>query len=265
MASLLGGVFYFCNMAYTDHTNPDTAAVFGAVAPNYDAAFKNSFDRAEEEFIFNNYIMPHIGRSDVLDIGCGTGLVKKLADRFLFGPSSYTGVDFSIPMIEQAVKNNPVTALSRPRFVAKDMVEFMDQCVPESYDVVVAMYFPMNYCLYPPKRIYQAVKRVLKPGGRLITHVATSRYGARESHIVSAGNMRRYYHHTNDAHWLGDNIPKGMKLGDVSGINYFIERYRRSLQLCPKAINKKLFAYDQRRGVLTGATPYMYILNIEKL
>lgn len=265
MALLLGGVFYFCAMPYTDHTNPDTAAQFSAIAPVYDSAFKNPFDRAEEEFIFDNYILPYIGRNDVLDIGCGTGLVKKLSDRFLFGPSSYTGVDYSVDMIVQAHKNHPVTALSRPQFFTQDMLDFMDNSKPESYHAIVSMYFPMNYCQYPPKRIYQAAKRILKPGGRLITHVATARYAARKSHIVSAGNMRRYYHHTNDAHWLGDNIPKGMKLGDVAGVNYFIERHRKALEYCPKAINKKLFAYDQRRGVQAGAIPYMYILNIEKL
>lgn len=251
-------------MPYTDHTNQDTAAHFSAVANKYDAAFTNSFDQAEEEFIFDKYILPYIGRNDVLDIGCGTGLVKKLSDRFLFGPSSYTGVDYSDDMVNQARINHPVTLLSRPNFFTQDMVEFMDNSPAESYHTVVAMYFPMNYCQYPPKRIYQAANRILKPGGRLIAHVATSRYGARKSHIVSAGNMRRYYHHTNDANWLGDNIPKGMIIEEVAGINYFIEKYRSHLQYCPKSINKKLFAYDQRIGERSGATPYMYILNIEK-
>lgn len=263
MASLLGGVFYFCIMPYTDHTNPDTAAEFGAVASQYDSAFNNPFDRAEEQFIFD-YIQPHISNKYILDIGCGTGLVKRLTDRYLFR-AMYTGVDYSKEMIDVANQMYPnKTALDNHKFVCADMVEYMDAVKPEYYDAVVAMYFPMNYCQHPPKRIYQAAKRILRPGGSLITVVATSRYAARKSHIVRAGNMRRYYHPTNDQFWEGDNLPKGMEITEKHGVNYFIEKYRAQLQYCPTAINKKLFELDQRRGMQAGVLPYIYILNITK-
>lgn len=252
-------------MPYTDHTNPDTAGAFNAVASRYDSAFDNSFDRAEEQFIFDRYIYPHIKNRYILDLGCGTGLIKRLSDRYVFRPQ-YTGVDYAPEMIAKAKQLHPKnTVLDTHRFFCDDMVAFMDTERPCWYDAIVAMYFPLNYCMYPPEVVYHSANRILRPGWRLILVVATPRYAARASHIVSAGNMRRYYHVGSADAWHGPKaLPAGMELVEHNGVNYFIERYRHALQHCPTVINQKLFEWDQRRGIKAGATPYMYILNIAK-
>ena len=252
-------------MPYTDHTNPDTTAAFDAVAPFYDIHFSSRFDRAEEDVIAERFL--HLCQiADVLDIGCGTGLVKKLTDRFLFHPRSYTGVDLSSDMIDQAVLRygkQRKTLYDTPfRFVKDDMLDFMQQQPSETFDVVTSMYFPMNYTDHSAPLIYEAVLDVLRPGGHFINVMASSRYVARKSHIVSAGNMRRFFEP--NEHYLSE-IPKGFKVVSIVGFNYFIERYRFWLGLCPTIVCKAMFRFDQIRGEKSGMKPYFYGIHLQKL
>lgn len=269
-------------MPYTDHTNPDTTAAFDAVAPFYDVHFSNRFDRAEEEIIADRFL--HLCQlADVLDIGCGTGLVKKLTDRFLMKPRTYTGVDKSPGMIAEAIRyfvgsdeminlvlSNPklqpasgaVIPKVQSKFAVDDMVHYMWSQPRESVDVVTSMYFPMNYTEHPPSHVYNAALNVLRPGGHFINIMASSRYVARKSHIVSAGNMRRFFEP--NEHYLSE-IPKGFKVMAIVGFNYFIERYRFWLGLCPTIICKAMFRFDQIRGEKSDMKPYFYGIHLQKL
>ena len=257
-------------MPYTDHTNPDTTAAFDAVAPFYDVHFSSRYDRAEEEVIADRFL--HLcQRADVLDIGCGTGLVKKLTDRFLFRPRSYVGVDKSAQMILEGAKyfglkdlgaKSPKVRMGDSGFVIDDMVNYMWSQPRESVDVVTSMYFPMNYTEHPPKHVYHAALNVLRPGGHFINIMASSRYVARKSHIVSAGNMRRFFEP--NEHYLSE-IPKGFKVVAIVGFNYFIERYRFWLGLCPTIVCKAMFRFDQIRGEKSGMKPYFYGIHLQKL
>lgn len=252
-------------MPYTDHTNPDTTAAFDTVAPFYDFHFSSRFDRAEEEVIKDRFfhLLQH---ADVLDIGCGTGIVKKLADRLLFRPRSYTGVDLSGEMLEQAVTRygkQRETLYDMPfRFVKDDMVNYMWSQPRESVDMVTSMYFPMNYTEHPPRHVYNAALNVLRPGGHFINIMASSRYAARKSHIVSASNMRRFFEP--NEHYLSE-IPKDFKVVAIVGFNYFIEKYRFWLGLCPTVVCKAMFRFDQIRGEKSGMKPYFYGIHLQKV
>lgn len=257
-------------MAYTDHTNPDTTCEFNQVAPQYDRHFDNRFDRAEENVLFARFghLLQH---ADVLDIGCGTGLVKRLSDRMLFRPRTYTGVDSSADMIVEASKKYGLTDLAIPSpktspygasgFAVDDMVEFMWAQPPASYDVVISFYFPMNYCRQHPREVYEAVSNVLRPGGHFINVMASSRYAVRGSHIVRAANLRRYFepneYYLNDCRGL-------LKPIAIVGFNYFIERYRRWLEFCPQSVIEAMFRFDQIRGEKSKMTPYFYGIHLQK-
>ena len=243
-------------MSYTDHTNPDTALEYDRVAPDYDQRFSNSFDRAEEEFIFDQF-RNHIRAADILDIGCGTGLVKRLADMDLFKPRSYVGIDYSAKMIEQAKFNHPDA-----RFFLGDMLEIMDAMAPESFDTVVAMYCPLNYCEHHHSKVYASVKRILREGGVFINVVASSRYAVRKSHVVSAGNMRRYF---DEGVYHIKAMEDQFLLKRIIRTNFAIEKYRPWLQRCPKAVNKMLFKFDSDQFTGgSGKTPLLYTFILEK-
>lgn len=242
-------------MAYTDHTNPNTATEYDRVANAYDSKFANSFDAAEEEYIYDQfgYLLRN---ADVLDIGCGTGLVKRLADRDLFKMRSYAGVDYSEKMISQAKENHP-----DGRFFLGDMLEFMNQCDPNSFDTVVAMYCPLNYCEHHPAKVYAAVKRILRRDGTFINVVASSRYAARQSHVVSASNMRQYF---DESPYHVGLMEDQFLLKKIVGTNYAIEKYRGWLQRCPKLVNKMLFKFDSEQFKQSSKKPLLYTFILEK-
>jgi SAM-dependent methyltransferase len=265
-------------MPYTDHTNPDTAAAFDKVAPTYDAMFSGPFRRAEESVIFDRFA--HLFQlADVLDIGCGTGRVKRLTDKLLFKPRSYTGVDMSFGMLMAAMENHkdaqfisqdhavpkppvkPDVNGYRPKFIHAEMLNFMLSQPAESYDVVSAMNFPANYCITPPFELCQAVHHVLRPGGHFINIMATSRYAARPDAPVPASNMRRFFFFRkpdlNVFTWR-------FELVAVEGYNYYAEKYRRWLNLCPQAINRMMFRLDQSAGQENNKLPYIYAIHLTK-
>lgn len=257
-------------MPYTVHTQPNTTDEFNQVAPKYDQWFNNRFDRAEESFLFIRYghLLQH---ADVLDIGCGTGIVKKYADKLLFGPRSYVGVDKSAAMILEGVmrfglndlkQKSPKVRFGQNGFVIADMVDYMNNdCPPESFDVVTSWYFPMNYCEHEPPQVYEAVARVLRPGGHFINIMASSRYVMRPSHIVSANNLRRFFE---DNDWYRGQIPSSLNVVSITGFNYLIEKYRRWLNLCPQVVIEAMFRFDQRMGEKSGAKPYFYGIHLQK-
>lgn len=257
-------------MAYTDHTNPDTTGEFNQVAPKYDRHFDNRFDRAEENVLFARF--GHLlQNADVLDIGCGTGLVKRLSDRLLFCPRTYTGVDSSADMIVEASKKYGLADLAIPSpktspygasgFAIDDMVEFMWAQPPASYDVVTSFYFPMNYCQQHPREVYEAVSHVLRPGGHFINVMASSRYAVRGSHIVRDANLRRYFEPNN--HYMSP-IYGYFKPVAIVGLNYFIERYRPWLKFCPQSVIEAMFRFDQILGEKSSMMPYIWAMDLQK-
>ena len=250
-------------MPYTDHTNPNTADHFNVVAKGYDQHFNNRFDRAEENALFDRY--GHLLQlADVLDIGCGTGLVKRLSDRLLFRPRTYTGIDASPEMIAQATRlAYPADNMyqNTTTFFVDDMVTFMRSQPAECYDVVTSWYFPMNYCEQEASTVYEAVARVLRPGGHFVNIMASSRYVMRPSHIVSANNLRRFF---DDNDWYRGQIPDSLKVVSITGFNFLIEKYRRWLNLCPQGVIEAMFRFDQSIGEKSGAKPYIYGIHLQK-
>ncbi|HRI60112.1 MAG TPA: methyltransferase domain-containing protein [Saprospiraceae bacterium] len=251
-------------MPYTDHTDPDTIQKFNEVAEGYDLHFSNRFDRAEENVLFERY--SHLlQRADVLDIGCGTGLVAMLAykqmntPRLKMTPNSYTGIDVSEKMLEIAARR---IKTPRSQVLAADMVDFMNhRCAPEEFDVVTSWYFPMNYCEHEPPQVYEAVARVLRPGGHFINIMASSRYVMRPSHIVEASNLRRFFE---DNEWYRGQIPPSLNVVSITGFNFLIEKYRRWLNLCPQSVIEAMFRFDQIRGEKSGMKPYFYGIHLQK-
>ncbi|MGN1019653.1 MAG: class I SAM-dependent methyltransferase [Aristaeellaceae bacterium] len=97
--------------------------------------------------------------SDLLDAGCGTGAMLSLFLRDCPG-KRYTGIDLSGKMIAAALSKR----LDGVRFVTGDCenLPFAD----DSFDVVTCS---MSFHHYPnPDQFFQSLRRVLRPGGRLI-------------------------------------------------------------------------------------------------
>lgn len=132
------------------------------------------FDRAAEKFDDNDPSVYNMCRkdypdvlaevmkepfSDLLDAGCGTGAMLAMFQKDC-PDKHYTGIDLSEKMIETAKKKE----LEGVCFVAGDCenLPFADS----SFDVVTCS---MSFHHYPhPEKFFQSLRRVLRPGGRLI-------------------------------------------------------------------------------------------------
>lgn len=97
--------------------------------------------------------------SDLLDAGCGTGMMLSMLQRDCPG-KHYTGIDLSEKMIETARKKK----LDGVRFVTGDCENLPFE--KNSFDVVTCS---MSFHHYPnPEKFFQSLHQVLRPGGRFI-------------------------------------------------------------------------------------------------
>ena len=97
--------------------------------------------------------------ADVLDVGCGTGAVLELLHE-KYPEAHYVGLDLTPDMIAVAQAKN----LANVEFVVGDAEDlpFAD----ESFDAVLSS---NSFHHYPnPEKFFAGVRRVLRPGGRLI-------------------------------------------------------------------------------------------------
>lgn len=140
----------------------------------YKKLSRKEFDRAAEKFDDNDPSVYNLCRkdypdvlsevvkepfSDLLDAGCGTGAMLGLFNRDYPG-KNYTGIDLSEKMIEAAKRKH----MEGICFVAGDCenLPFEDS----SFDVITCS---MSFHHYPnPGKFFASLRRVLRPGGRLI-------------------------------------------------------------------------------------------------
>jgi ubiquinone/menaquinone biosynthesis C-methylase UbiE len=103
----------------------------------------------------------------VLDIACGTGLVAFSAAQAVGADGEVLGVDISEQMVQACRQRAQARQVHNARFERMDAESL--QLADASFDVVVCalglMYLP------DPARAISEMKRVLRPGGRLVIAV----------------------------------------------------------------------------------------------
>jgi len=99
---------------------------------------------------------------DVLDVGCGTGVLTREIVKHVGEAGSVTGIDLSESMLGVA-RNNCPGAKFKQGNVAE--LAFDD----EGFDVVVSSFMLMF--VPDPEKAISEMRRVLRPGGRLVVSV----------------------------------------------------------------------------------------------
>lgn len=127
---------------------------------------------------------------DVLEVGCGTGeLLRQLKDA-PFPVGSYTGVDLSTGMLQEAAQwaDNDPFPTTLHQMNAESMALFAD----DSFDTVTAS---LVLCTVPdPAQALREMARVCKPDGRivLIEHVLALSKPVRALQRIGAPVQRRH-------------------------------------------------------------------------
>ena len=96
----------------------------------------------------------------VLEVGVGTGINASLYPRHC----RVTGIDFSASMLDKARKRIRRKGLSHIRLMQMDAaaLKFADDC----FDIVYAPY--VVNCVPDPVKVVSEMRRVCKPGGKLV-------------------------------------------------------------------------------------------------
>jgi 2-polyprenyl-3-methyl-5-hydroxy-6-metoxy-1,4-benzoquinol methylase len=135
----------------------------------------------EEQGIHNVYLREIerilVDGMDVLDIGCGTGLVSNLFAKYRPN-SQFTSIDFS-DSIDYASNFAKENNINNVKWVKKDFLEFK---TVKRYDVIICCGVLHHIPEY--ERALTKMKELLKPGGKLILAIY-NKYGKILKRIVN--------------------------------------------------------------------------------
>ena len=142
------------------------ASLYDRFADLYDLTFKlNGYGRSLERY-FREYPLPLTAGAQILDAGCGTGLLTLAMLRALPRPAAITALDLSAPSLLKARRAIGQTQPRRPhhvRFVQGDLLAL--PFAAETFDFV-ATSGALEYV--PLAEGFRELARVLRPGGYLL-------------------------------------------------------------------------------------------------
>lgn len=132
---------------------------FTKAAEVYETDHAGIYEMCKDDYPYIEAELSHIEYRDLLDCGCGTGpMISLLHDKD--SSRHYVGLDITPKMIEVAKSKN----LKETEWIVGDC-----EALPfenESFDVIICT---NSFHHYPnPQKFFDNVKRVLRPGGRLI-------------------------------------------------------------------------------------------------
>ncbi|RYF43554.1 MAG: methyltransferase domain-containing protein [Comamonadaceae bacterium] len=130
---------------------------------SYEAAWRGPLAPAQSALLGLAALQPG---ERVLDVACGTGLVALEAARRVGPHGSVLGVDLSGRMVDEAIRQAALSP-ANCRFARMDAesLELADQSVDVALCALGLMYMPQ------PEQALREMRRVLRPGGRMVAVV----------------------------------------------------------------------------------------------
>ena len=130
------------------------ADLFNEYADHFDGHLVGALKYNAPEFMFSLLNLRAGNKFEILDIGCGTGLMGKLLEPFT---SRMVGVDLSQDMLSRAESTGVYDEL-----LVADVLEFLDEC-KESFNLVVAA--DVFIYIGELKNIFKDLSRIIPAGG----------------------------------------------------------------------------------------------------
>ena len=132
---------------------------FTKAAEIYETDHAGIYEMCKDDYPYIEAELSKIEYHDLLDCGCGTGpMISLLYDKD--SSKHYVGLDITPKMIETAKSKN----LTGTEWIVGDCEDLPFE--DESFDVIICT---NSFHHYPnPQKFFDNVKRVLRPGGRLV-------------------------------------------------------------------------------------------------
>ncbi len=156
------------------------AETFDMIAPTYDACFSSRYELHEDELIAGRVAPYTAGR--VIDLGCGTGALLKMAD---MAPSNYLGLDISPGMLKRARMIYPTHQFMQ---VSMETIPVLSQTA----DNVVSIFGGFSF-VDRPKAVVAEIARVLRPGGRFFIMAGGLGYVRGKTKLDGLNDVRRLW------------------------------------------------------------------------
>jgi len=149
---------------------------YDRVADEYDARYHSRIDEVEDRLLAS-YLRPFCDGANVLDLGCGTGLVRRLTR-----PNIYAGIDSSTGMLDRLTSKHPDAWITQGDLNdPADRFEALGVLAPMApFDVIVSV-FAAHY--FHSVELLSDLLSLLTPGGTVILHGQFPRYERRTNYI----------------------------------------------------------------------------------
>ncbi len=180
------------------------------------------------------FLAPHLkklsGHEQILDIGCGDGKIS--ADISTFVPNgSVVGIDPSTDMISWALAQYDKKEYPNLSF---NLGSFLSPETEGSFDLVVS-FCAMQHCS-DPRQAFKEIHRLLKPGGKLLLLVPSSKNPAWRSAKVDISQRPMWHQYWKDhvpriffdseqyKEILSENHFEVLSIEDVSTTDPFVDK-----------------------------------------
>ena len=155
--------------------NIDTATLYDAIALVYNDLYESETDLKENSQIAS--ALRHIKGTQVLDIGCGIGLLLRLLK---IAPSDYCGIDISKGMIEKARQHYPHYLFLQDNLVHLSKVKL------NSIDNAVCLFGAYNY-IKDYAELATSIRNLhlrLKKDGKIFIMLMSKEHPSQEGHHI---------------------------------------------------------------------------------
>jgi len=152
-------IFENCWASPNVHGQLDSLVIkkfFDLIASEYDGIVHKDWNISCYEYLFHRIYDSKINSPDILDFGCGTGIIS--FSNFFDGTPSIVGFDFCEKMLSLA-RNHGLRTLSASEFDAQ---------VEKSFDLVISCYV-FHYGISPD--IFFKLVHLLRSGGKLAANL----------------------------------------------------------------------------------------------
>lgn len=154
--------------------------------------------------------LPRKTGNDILDVGCGTGILGIAAEPYLAPDGKYTGLDVRKGEVDAARKNFPAESFEFIHTAVHNAAYTPDQTntepwalKAESFDLVTALSVWTHFCEEDAFFYLKEVARVLRPGARAIITVFLLD-GLYEETVPTRTSDPGRYHRTAQDRWIFD-------------------------------------------------------------